>query len=185
MPFRGRVTKMFSAKKRIGLGALAAATLTIAGPPNSVASSDAVRPSTERELQQAKAATARFHSVKKAKAAGYLAPPPGACVSSPLGGAGYHFANPALMQDTVVDPRTPEILLYERKPSGRFRLVGVEYFMEADRTASTPVLFGRPFEGPMPGHTPTMEAHYDLHVWLFRKNPRGIFEQWNPRVSCP
>lgn len=91
--------------------------------------------SSERELQQAKAAAARFHSLKQAEAAGYLAPPPGACISSPLGAMGYHFENPDLMQDNVLDPRRPEVLLYERKRNGRFRLIGVEYFMEADRGA--------------------------------------------------
>ena len=28
------------------------------------------------------------------------------------------------------------------------------------------------------------EPHYDLHVWLYRDNPSGMFAQFNPNVSC-
>jgi hypothetical protein len=28
------------------------------------------------------------------------------------------------------------------------------------------------------------EPHYDLHVWLYRDNPNGMFAQFNPNVSC-
>ena len=27
--------------------------------------------------------------------------------------------------------------------------------------------------------------HYDLHVWLWKGSPSGIFSMWNPSVSCP
>jgi hypothetical protein len=29
-----------------------------------------------------------------------------------------------------------------------------------------------------------MPEHYDLHVWLWKHNPEGMFAQFNPRVSC-
>ena len=28
------------------------------------------------------------------------------------------------------------------------------------------------------------QPHYDLHVWLYRENPRGMFEQFNPNATC-
>ena len=28
------------------------------------------------------------------------------------------------------------------------------------------------------------EEHYDRHVWLYRENPKGMFAQFNPNVSC-
>ena len=66
-------------------------------------------------------------------------------------------------------------------------LVGVEFF-SADGVPGTdddrPSLFGQPFDGPMPGHFPGQPDHYDLHVWLWRFNPAGMFAQFNPRVSC-
>ena len=34
----------------------------------------------------------------------------------------------------------------------------------------------------MLGHAPGMPIHYDLHVWLQKRNPSGMFAQWNPEV---
>ena len=49
-----------------------------------------------------------------------------------------------------------------------------------------PSLFGVPFDGPMLGHEPGMPIHYDLHAWLWKKNPKGKFARWNPTVgTCP
>jgi hypothetical protein len=48
-----------------------------------------------------------------------------------------------------------------------------------------PVLFGRTFDGPMPGHAPGMPWHYDLHVWAWEHNPAGTFSQFNPSLACP
>jgi hypothetical protein len=36
------------------------------------------------------------------------------------------------------------------------------------------------FSGPMEGHEPLMPPglhHYDLHVWLWKDNPEGIFSR--------
>ena len=132
-----------------------------------------------------RAATARYHSVTQALKAGYGPGPMPVCVSSPMGGMGYHFENHALMTDSVLNPRRPEMLLYERKPNGKFRLVGVEYYLEADRATEAPSLFGQTFQGPMPAHHPGMEAHYDLHAWIWKRNPSGMFAEWNPAVTCP
>jgi hypothetical protein len=27
-------------------------------------------------------------------------------------------------------------------------------------------------------------SHYDLHVWLFKPNPHGLFSPTNPDVKC-
>ena len=68
-------------------------------------------------------------------------------------------------------------------------MVGVEYWKaDADQNLATagdrPSLFGVTFDGPMPGHNPTMPIHYDLHVWLFADNPSGMFAPFNPTLSC-
>ena len=146
------------------------------------------RTTLQRELQAAKAATARFHSIRQALRAGYVLPPgplSAACVASPAGGMGVHLENPALMADPALDIRRPEILNYEIKPNGRLRLVALEYFEAASQTATAPVLFGQTFDGPMPGHHPGMPVHYDVHVWLWKTNPSGMFAQFNPNVHCP
>jgi hypothetical protein len=49
------------------------------------------------------------------------------------------------------------------------------------------LLFGQPFGGPMEGLEPLMprELHrYDLHVWLFKANPTGLFHHINRDVDC-
>ncbi len=138
------------------------------------------------DLEAARTATVRYQSVAQAVADGYVAPPPDACVAHPtLGGMGYHYEHPARMEDNVVHPERPEMLVYERTANGEFRLIALEYYMEADQARTAPALFGRRFDGPMPAHHPGMETHYDLHVWLYKNNPSGLFAQWNPDVKCP
>jgi hypothetical protein len=142
----------------------------------------------ERELQSVKAATARYHSFKQAVRAGYsVAGEP--CVASPLGTMGIHAVNATLMADPAINSLRPEILLYVRKANGKLRLVGLEYWKaDADGNLATaddrPSVLGHPFDGPMPGHNPTMPVHYDLHVWIWETNPSGLFAPFNPALSC-
>lgn len=108
------------------------------------------------------------------------------CVRYADGGMGVHFLNPALIAPEV-DPAKPQILVYE--PVGdKLELVAAEWFVPlATGIAERPTIFGQPFNGPMAGHEPLMpEAlhHYDLHVWLFKENPAGLFAATNPRVTC-
>ena len=126
----------------------------------------------------------RFKDVGVAMAEGYL--PVSPCETSPEGGMGYHFLNPL---HVGADPTAPSVLLYEPEADGSLHLAGVEWFVpDADQDLATagdrPSLWGRGFDGPMAGHGPGMPVHYDLHVWLYEANPRGVFEPWNPRVSC-
>lgn len=101
---------------------------------------------------------------------------------------GYHYikeANFAL----PLDPRRPQAVLYQPTASGKRELVAVEYIVvDADQNLATdgdrPSLFGVPFDGPMEGHEPGMPIHYDLHVWIWKHNPAGLFAQWNPAGSC-
>ena len=147
-----------------------------------------------KDLQAVKAATAKYASLEQAKADGYTgAGEP--CVTSPGGGAppgamGFHYINPPLLGSDEIDPLRPEILLYAPGAGGKLRLVGVEYWKaDADKSLATkddmPTLFGEAFGDPMPGHSPTMPVHYDLHVWLHADNPAGMFAPFNPAISCP
>lgn len=139
-----------------------------------------------RQLEATKTALDRFRSVDAARAAGYV--PASPCEATPEGGMGFHYVNPPLMADPAIDPLRPEILLYV-PGSGGLELVGVEYLrVDADQNLATdpdrPAIFGRDFDGPMEGHGPGMPRHYDLHVWLWKRNPAGIFNRWNPDVRC-
>ena len=106
-----------------------------------------------------------------------------------FGNSSTHAINPALLMNDAIDPLRPEILLYVPKDNGRLELVGVEYWKaDADQSLATdgdrPSLFGRGFDGPMPGHNPQMPVHYDLHVWVAEENPSGVFALFNPALSC-
>jgi hypothetical protein len=132
-----------------------------------------------------RAATAKYHNVKAAEADGYI--PASPCEELPGQGAmGIHYLNPALAQDLASEPERPEVLLYLPDEHGTLKLVGVEYFQAAaGRTAEqAPEILGVTFDGPMPGHSPEMPEHFDLHVWLWTKNPSGLFAAWNSALSC-
>ena len=77
-------------------------------------------------------------------------------------------------------------------PGPSLKLVAVEYGKrDADQNLGTagdrPLLFGQPFDGPMPGPGApgTMPIHYDLHAWVAESNPSGPFAQFNPAIACP
>ena len=107
-------------------------------------------------------------------------------VPYPRGGMGIHFINVSLMGQ--LDPLKPQVLVYE-PVGGKLRLVAAEYFVPlSPDVKERPQLFGQPFDGPMEGHHPLMPhelKHYDLHVWLWKNNPAGLFAPTNPDVKCP
>jgi hypothetical protein len=102
------------------------------------------------------------------------------------GGMGIHFLNLSLV-GPVPDPTKPPVLLYE-PVGGKLRLTGAEWFVPlATGVKERPTLWGHPFDGPMTGHPPLLPMelhHYDLHVWLYKKNPLGMFAPTNPEVKC-
>jgi hypothetical protein len=142
-------------------------------------------PKLSAELERVRSALIKYQDPIKAVHDGYFSTV--GCVRYPTGGMGIHFLNPQLI-GPVPDPMRPTILLYE--PVGdKLRLVGAEWFIPlATGVKERPQLFGQPFDGPMEGHEPLMPAtlrHYDLHVWLFKSNPAGLFNMVNPNVNCP
>ena len=102
----------------------------------------------------------------------------------PKGGMGIHFVN--LTVQGPLDPKKPNVLIYE--PVGdKLELVAAEWLVPVTVAKERPVLFGQPFQGPMEGHEPLIPqgfVHYDLHAWLFKDNPNGMFSPTNPDVTC-
>lgn len=155
----------------------------------------AERPTLPPELEKVRAALEKYQDPYVAVHDGYFStvgcvhyPEAGGAgqVPYPAGAMGIHFLNPQLIGPTP-DPMRPAILLYE--PAGdTLRLVGAEWFIPlATGVKERPVLFGHPFDGPMVGHEPLMPAslrHYDLHVWLWKENPSGLFSPTNSNVTC-
>ena len=102
----------------------------------------------------------------------------------PKGAMGVHFVN--LTVQGPPDPKKPNVLVYE--PHGKeLRLVAAEWLVPLAVAKTRPTVLGQPFMGPMEGHEPLIPkefTHYDLHAWLFKDNPLGMFSPTNPNVSC-
>lgn len=129
-----------------------------------------------RQLAQVRAATAKYHDVDEALLDGYV--PVGGCVALPTGPAmGVHYVNIQKV-DGEINVNDPEILVYSPEADGGLRLVAVEYMIPKVLVSDLPELFGQPFhDGPMDTWT--------LHAWVWKNNPAGMFEDFNPKVSCP
>jgi hypothetical protein len=136
-----------------------------------------------RDVRQA---TQRFQDVNAATAAGYVSA--GSCASGPNQGAmGVHYVNDAFIADGALDVQRPEVLVYEQR-DGRMQLVAVEYFVDARQWDSAnpgaPVLGGQLFHYSGAPNRLRLPAHYQLHVWAWKRNPNGVFSDWNSKVSC-
>ena len=147
-------------------------------------------------LAAARAGTAKFHSLAIAKHHGYglLKDAAGiACIDMPgMGAMGIHYANNELVGDqggpAEVTPATPEALVYEPQRNGQLRLVAVEYVVLKsawDAThVSPPKLFGQEFNFTPAGNRFGLPPFYSLHAWIWKNNPSGTFEMFNPKVTC-
>ena len=139
------------------------------------------------ELAQVRRATMDFRSIDAATKAGYGQFQD--CVDEHGQGAmGIHFVHGEYVNDTVIDALHPEALMYERDENGRLRFVGVEYIVFKDawdaENAAPPTLFGEEFHVvPFPNRY-GIPAFYELHAWIWRHNPAGVFYEWNPKVHC-
>jgi hypothetical protein len=151
-------------------------------------------------LSRARDATAEFHTLATANAAGYsvkVADLAGiTCIDSAAGAMGIHYLNPALAPELgdptavpSVDAETPELLVYEPGSNGKLNLVALEYLtIKASWDAShagPPSLFGRTFDSTPAGNRYGLPAFYSLHAWIWRHNPAEIFAPYNTKVSCP
>ena len=102
----------------------------------------------------------------------------------PKGAMGVHFVN--LTVQGPPDPLKPNVLIYE-PDQGKLKLVAVEWLVPLAAAKGRPSLLDQPFQGPMEGHEPLIPQgfhHYDLHAWLFKDNPLGMFSPTNPDVTC-
>jgi hypothetical protein len=129
-------------------------------------------------------ASAAYQDVSAAEDAGYASSIETlGCFQSPgRGGMGVHYINADLM-DATVDMTRPEALVYELDASGHITgLVAHEYIVPIDKWNSSkpPELFGMDFH-----RHPTLPL-WVLHTWLWKNNPAGDFEDWDPAVRlCP
>lgn len=164
-----------------GCGREATAPATSRLPDAPVLSQAGLGASVDADLARLRRVTAAAHDTLAAAAAGWSAQITG-CMSLPGTGAmGFHYGNPAYIGDGILRVDQPEILLYEPTRNGGRKLVGVEYvvlYSDWPREAAPPVLFGREFVQV------DVFGLWGLHAWTWAENPLGMFEPWNPRVSC-
>lgn len=170
-------------------------------------------PALAAELEAIRAATEKYRDVHAALADGYVRDPMDMCVTPEmegvprqLGGMGVHYFRPDLLGITGTNPRVdgvgthtdfrqPGVLVYEPQADGSLELVAVENLVFRDAWTAAgrdgpPEFMGNQYYTMIdnPG-TPADEAHgfaphYELHMWLYRENPSGLFAQFNPNTSC-
>ena len=147
----------------------------------------------QADLAAVRAATAKFHNVHAAIAAGYeLGYVNGAgvqiitgCIAHPTAGAmGYHYFNKQLIDDNAVDVLQPEGLVYRPGPDGKLQLAAVEYVVPGALSnppgvSVAPTVFGREMVILVPA-----VGFYTLHAWIWSHNPAGMFAHWSPEVNC-
>lgn len=165
-------------------------------------------------LDDVRAATSRFQDVEVALAEGYIRDPMDVCETADMmgrpvedGSMGIHFLRPDLLgvteppsprvngTGTHTDFLVPGVLIYEPQEDGSLKLVAVENLVfiaawEAAGNSEPPSFRGRPFDRMVDDPATELdeahgfEPHYDLHMWLYRENPRGMYAQFNPNVTC-
>lgn len=132
------------------------------------------------ELETLYSLTAHHQRIENAHKEGWNVPI-GTCMDNPpVGGMGFHFGHLENYLDGQAILTRPEVLVYEPTAAGSLRLVAVEYTVPLFLWPGDdpPRLFGRDF------HLSPGGEDWILHVWLYKTNPRGMFEDWNPNVSC-
>ena len=154
-----------------------------------------------RILAEIRRATAKYQRFEAAVADGFMLMP--GCVEHPeFGAMGYH----AVKRDRIVPfvvPAEPPVLVYELTSNGRYRLVAAEYIVPAgpwDASNDGPPMLG---EVEFDDHREMKEIineageielvnakggpafpHYQLHVWVWKNNPLGMYFPFNPNVTC-
>ena len=193
--------------RRLSLFLLAAAAVPALG----ACGREPERPA-EPTLAEVKAAAERYRDVRNAIADGYTTD--NKCVTAEMlgfaainGDMGLHYVRRDLLglpakpgtgrvrgTGTYTDFSKPAMLVYEPQADGSLELVAVEnlvFASEWHRTREKPPQF-RGVNYLLLKDDPTtkldeahnFEPHYELHLWVFRDNPKGMFAPFNPTVTC-
>jgi hypothetical protein len=143
----------------------------------------------QADLAAVRAATAAFHDIEAAEDAGYGRFYECTDHNGGNGAMGWHWVNGDLVGDPAIDPLRPEVLVYEPRPDGTLRLVGVEYvtlraLWEEAFGSATPSVLGVDLLPVSEGNRYGLPDFYERHAWIWKPNPRGMFDDWNSKVSC-
>lgn len=129
---------------------------------------DEVSEQVEAELNRARHAVCKYRNLEAALADGYTnsgLP----CIP----GQGYHYIKASLLGTT--DIRHPSVLMY----TADGRLNSPEWVAPKSQFPTPPSIFGQTM------HSEDELGLWILHVWVWKLNSNGVFEDVNPAVSCP
>ena len=158
-------------------------------------------------LDEVRAATEKYRDVNVALADGYVRDPMDVCETpyhlgktADSGVMGIHFLRRDLLgieedltrldvRGTHTDFTRPAVLVYEPQLDGSLELVALENLVSAEAWkseghADPPSLGGIPYAYQPADPSMTLDALFDLHVWLYRDNPAGLYAPYNTNATC-
>jgi hypothetical protein len=161
----------------------------------------------EPSLDAVRTATEKYRSVDVALADGYVRDPLDVCetpyhlgLTKEPGVMGIHFLRRDLLgigedqtrldvAGTHTDFLRPAVLVYEPQADGSLELVALENLVSAaawgeEGNRRPPTFQGTPYAHMPDDPAMMIEALYDLHLWIFRENPKGLFAAYNPDATC-
>jgi hypothetical protein len=184
------------------LGLTGASAVLIMGQAVAAFAHPQPEPSAVSFTAPARSATAKYHSLTVAKKGGYsiLADSAGiTCIAEPhMGAMGVHYVKGDLVKNPAIDAAHPEALVYAPDRHGQLHLAALEYVViksdwESSQpqpgvgswvTPAPPMLFGQMFQLTDAPNRYGLPPFYSLHAWIWKNNPAGTFEMWNPNVHC-
>jgi hypothetical protein len=134
---------------------------------------------TDEAVATLRSATTRYQDLNAAIADGFVFLH--GCENRPgEGPVGIVYVHPGRLMDGKIDAAVPDALIYAPNGSDRPTLVGVEFAIPYP-------LWTKPEPPKFLDATFQPEDEFGvfgLHVWVWRDNPRGLFAESNPNVSC-
>jgi hypothetical protein len=131
------------------------------------------------ELQQARAATARYRDIKNAIKDGY------SNINVDVPNMGHHFMNVKLIDGTF-DITKPEILVYNGLDEGNPELAAVEYAVNYRDQNGNIIPPPEGFTGTSDvwkGESETGFPFWLCHAWVWKYNPDGVFNWTNSSIE--
>ena len=116
---------------------------------------------TQKELNRARQATARYHNINHAIADGYID------INVFIPQMGYHYLKPDIL-DADFDAEKPELLVYADFGNGHLRLVAVEYAVPITLSETAPEGFTGTGDH---WHRNETFGLWTLHAWIWHHNP--------------
>lgn len=130
----------------------------------------------EMEVNQLTAATAKYADIEVATNEGFFD------ASGFVPNMGHHYVLPTRMDGTF-ELEKPEIILYAPDVNGNMEFVAVEYAVPIE-DLDNPGLPPEGFTGDLDEwEVNTHLSQWQLHVWIIKENPNGIFAPTNPEIG--